>query len=149
MQNIKFVLIGDGPGLSIVATNVKNNHLGGFVSLLGRVDNVNDLVSIFDIGIIPWIEDPVSSNILPTKLFEYMSSKVVVLAPNFGEFKRIIQNNYNGFLFSSFNEAVKYILFNRSHPQISKVISEHAYKQYKELYDPSLYVHKLLDAVRS
>lgn len=94
LKNIKFLLVGDGDGLKLIKESIKKNNLHKNAMLIGRVKNVSEVISIFDVGMIPWVKDGVSETILPTKLFEYMQARKYTIAPEFGEFE-ITQSKFN------------------------------------------------------
>jgi glycosyltransferase involved in cell wall biosynthesis len=109
MKNIKLLIAGDGPGLELLKCEVVARGVDSQVIFLGKITNVTEFIQHIDIGLIPWTYNEVTSNILPTKLFEYMFFGKPVIAPNFNEFMKIIKNQHNGMIFSKISEIVPII----------------------------------------
>ena len=77
-----------------------------------RIDNVNykgrvpyhklpEAIETATIGLIPWLPTVQHLNAAnPNKVFEYMASSIICVAPRFGMFKKLFENSDLGFLFS-------------------------------------------------
>ena len=84
------------------------------------------------IGIIPKVQNKFSS---PLRIYEYMSTSNIVIAPNSPTIKEIIKDGYNGFLFEEdskkhFLTSIKRVL---SLPEKElQQIAQNAYNSSKE-----------------
>lgn len=102
---LKMGVIGGGEGLAIIEKYIEKNNLQDLVHCFGFVKNPAPLLQLADSAIIPWEEDIMTKTMLPTKLFEYLSLGIPVIAPNFGEFERVLQHKKTALLYNSLDEA--------------------------------------------
>jgi len=73
------------------------------------LENIPDLISDFDIGVMPLTNDNFSRGKCAMKALEYMSMEIPVIASAVGENNYVIKNGFNGFLASNEDDWVKYI----------------------------------------
>jgi len=147
VPNLKILLIGDGVGLPILKSEVKKLGIENQVIFTGRVKDVSNIIKILDIGIIPWEKDLMTETILPTKLFEYMNAGKAVLAPNFGEFKSMIEKNKIGLLYDSPKDFISKIIFINKHKRLIAELGNSAFKIYKNKYNLGDYSKKLTNFI--
>ena len=67
------------------------------------------LVSDFDIGVMPLLDEPFARGKCAMKILEYMAMGIPVVASPVGENKYVIINSYNGFLAANDNEWIEYL----------------------------------------
>lgn len=143
LKKVKILLVGNGPSMNVVEEFILNSNMKKVVLIERNPKDTGKLMSKIDIGLIPWLKDEMTVTMLPTKFFEYVIAKKAVIAPNFGEFQRVVKNNVNGVLFNSIEEIPSLIenLLEDSHKKID--IEERQYQNYQRLYSPDIIQHKL------
>jgi len=81
--NIILVLVGKGPDLLYVSKFAKENGLEGKVVYLGVKNDkkkLAEILSVADVGVVPYDDDPRLKNTLPAKFFEYCACNLPVIA---------------------------------------------------------------------
>jgi len=108
-QDLRLVIVGDGPAAPGLMRQVSTLKLNGKVKFLGLVprDRLATVVCGFDIALQP-SSVPYAS---PLKLFEYMALGRAIIAPDQPNIREILTHERNALLFepnnpSSFREAV-------------------------------------------
>ncbi len=92
-DQIKFVLIGDGPEYEKISKQVERENLGNIVFLLGAKNNVIEHLKKIDVVLLcSYIEG------LPLAPLEAFSQGVPVIATNIDGTNEEINNGYNGYL---------------------------------------------------
>nr|WP_255455361.1 glycosyltransferase [Salipiger sp. PrR002] len=80
--NVELMLVGEGPA----ATEIRQQGLD-FVHLYGHVDNVDELISVCDVGILP---STFIGESMPLVLLEMMALAKPIIATNVGEIPEMI-----------------------------------------------------------
>ena len=96
--NWQVVLIGEGPERSRLETTIGELGLRERVKLLGHRDDVKDLLSQFEIFVLPSLSEGMSNTLL-----EAMAAGVPVVASDVGGNREIIDAGLSGLLFPSGN----------------------------------------------
>lgn len=126
IDNVHFLMVGEGPMLSSSKEFVKRNGMSECITFTGDVpyEYVPEYIAAMDIVTMP------SSNIYgsPIKIFEYMAMQKPIIAPNVGPVQEIIHDGYNGILIKPGNKdaiynKIMYLLKNRN---LAEKISENA-----------------------
>lgn len=94
-NGVKLLLVGDGPDKNKMELLAKELNISDMVMFMGTRPDINELLSVMDVFVLPSISEGISLSIL-----EAMASHVPVIASNVGGNPEII-NNENGMLFSS------------------------------------------------
>ena len=89
----RLLLVGDGPEMSVVREQVAAADLGGAVEFLGQVDNLEDVLPVADMLLLPSLHESFGLVAL-----EAMACGVIPLATNRGGAGEFIQDGQNGFL---------------------------------------------------
>jgi glycosyltransferase involved in cell wall biosynthesis len=113
------------------------------VHLLGSVpfDEMPSILKGFDVAIIPFKKDEVSSTIFPLKLFEYLGSGIPVVSTNFNEDLKDFTQNTVAYCANAgeFSDALHDAIFNESVDRKSnriKIAKENTWeKRAKEFAD--------------
>lgn len=92
-SEIGFILVGDGVNFETITNRVKNEKLSN-VYLTGKVDYVESLINISNIGILLSPNGEGISN----AIMEYMLLGRPVIATDIGGNPEIVKNNINGYL---------------------------------------------------
>lgn len=103
IPQVRFLFIGDGPEYLNFKKSIERNELTEYFILTGRItaSNIPKFLNLMDIGLIPDSNEYGS----PVKLFEYMSMKVVPVAPDLPPVLDIIENERTGLIFKRRNET--------------------------------------------
>lgn len=144
LKNFNVTLIGSGEGLFLIEKFVKENHLKDQVIIKGHVKDPLEELKHANVGIIPWKQDIMTSTMLPTKLFEYLSLGLPVIAPDFGEFKRILSHKKNALLFSNSEECVNFVKLLAENNNLRRDLSENGKKLYEDFYQTNILNEKFL-----
>jgi glycosyltransferase involved in cell wall biosynthesis len=92
--NVLFLLLGDGPLRSALEQKAAEKGISGYVRFLGYRSDVENLIPLFDIGILCS-----EVEVHPISLIEMMACGVPVAAPKTGGIPEIIRDRVNGLLF--------------------------------------------------
>jgi len=110
--NINLKIIGDGEQKNELQKKANNN-----IKFVGYKphNEIEQLLKNIKLAVIPNIKDISTKFSTPIKLYEYMMSSTIVLAPNIPTIKEIIKDGENGFLFEiedkkSFLKKLNYVL---------------------------------------
>lgn len=126
IPQLHIIIAGDGDGLALLQKKVKDVNLEQCLTFTGRIPDVYEIVTIADVCIIPWKKNVLSQTILPTKLLEYMSFGVAIIAPAFGEFKKSIINGETGLLYSDSTELNNALVQLYADPKKRKLLAQNA-----------------------
>lgn len=108
-NGLHLLLVGNGPSQITLEGQIKENNLGNFISLPGRIphNKMKDLISTMDIAVSPKATFYAS----PMKILEYMAMSKPIIAPKMMNIKDLIDDNKEGILFEQENkEALKQAL---------------------------------------
>ncbi len=143
-QNIKLVIVGDGPEKKSLEHLSQELGIQEAVMFAGERLDATGFFSLFDIFVLPSLSEGISMTIL-----EAMASNTPVIASNVGGNNELITHGVNGFLFESedLDGLVQIILQVLQHPEDArnaaqksreKVECEYSFErmvsQYEEIY---------------
>lgn len=148
-SSIKVVFLGDGPMRNYLEKAFRKPEL---VDLAGRF-NRNDLGSLVDpssdILILPpkTKEDMILTGGLSTKLFDYLSMKMPILAPSGGEIGAVLKDGNNSVLYSTddcqdFAHCVNRLV---GSPDAMRYISDRSYDDFVKNYSWKARMAQLID----
>src|SRR5699024_898347 len=95
IQNILYIIIGQGPLERDLKTKVQNSELKNKVLFLGYQENISELLNIADVFIFPSFREG-----LPVSIMEAMANGLPILASNIRGNKDLVTDGVNGNLFS-------------------------------------------------
>jgi len=98
LSNVHLVLAGDGPERAHLEEQILKHGLSKKVHLLGRRDDIPQIMNLLDIFILPSFSEGLSNTLL-----EAMSCGTPVVACDVGGNKEIIRQDITGFLYESNN----------------------------------------------
>lgn len=93
-KNLRLVLVGDGPEKRNLESVRKRLPCGDRVVFLGEREDVNKILSAFDLFVLPSRNEGISNTIL-----EAMATGLPVIATNIGGNPELVKNGHSGFLF--------------------------------------------------
>lgn len=149
MPDLKFIIIGDGEALADVKKRVAELEITDKVRFTGQTKLSDAILSLCNAGIVPWERNDMTETMLPTKLFSYMVNALPVIAPNYGEFSRVIQNRINGILYESidhFYESLIYLYQNRDQ---TAAMGGKAYNTFQNYYTVNIISSKIKKLVHA
>ncbi len=93
--NFKILIVGNGPGLSLLIKRATDYGLKEHILFTGFVSETDYPMYLrsMDAGFYESINHPAYIVMMPTKLIEYMASSLPIIAGNIGEAKRTFHNN--------------------------------------------------------
>lgn len=102
-NNIKLLIIGEGPDLDHLKELVIKRKLSKYISFLGNIphDEIIQYYSVIDIIILPRVNNKVNNLVTPLKPLEAMSCGKVVIASNLKALKELITDGETGLLFKA------------------------------------------------
>ncbi|OGG87179.1 hypothetical protein A3B87_03085 [Candidatus Kuenenbacteria bacterium RIFCSPHIGHO2_02_FULL_39_13] len=106
-NNIKFIIIGDGPERRTLTELIENYKLNDSVYLLGIIDGAAQYLKAFDIFVLPSIKEG-----LVYTLIEARAAGRPIIATNVGGNPEIVEHNKNGLLVAAkdFNALAENII---------------------------------------
>lgn len=144
LKSFKLFVIGSGEGLALVEAFISKNSLSDIVYCLGHVKNPTAILKKADAAIIPWKQDIMTLRMLPTKLFEYLSMGIPIVAPDFGEFSKVLKNQKTALLYSSENELFDKVLQLQKDEKLRSTLGQAGEALYTLKYKPEILDQKFL-----
>lgn len=99
-NNIKFLIVGDGPYLNVVKENLREDIVKGNVVLLGKSDKVPELLLSSDIFVFPSLHENLSNALL-----EACSASLPCIATNVGGNPEVIIHKHTGIIIDPYNST--------------------------------------------
>lgn len=142
-KNIKFVIVGDGAYLDLMREKLKDQIDNKQVFLLGYRKDVNQILQMCDVFVLPTLHETLS-----VALLEASQAGLALIASNTGGVPEIVENNFNGFLFTpgSVKELTAAIFKSCSNKNLTKTFGNNARLRVSEKFSSHEIVAKL-DAV--
>ena len=111
---------------------VEESGLQEFVKIIDKVDDVRDLISITDLGLLT----SRYSEFICRIVMEYMAFKVPVVAPDLNVIPEVVEDNKTGFIYdlNDSNSAVEYILNLTEDKELRKQMGESAFERLNEFF---------------
>lgn len=132
IPNAYFVMVGNGDLQDKIRSQIKINHLDNCFLLTGWVDNPNDFMSLFDVGMLlsRWEG-------LGLVLLEYMLSGVPIIATNVGGIPNVVINKKTGLLVSQDNveEIVKNTILLHDNENLRRELIDNGLNEVKEKFN--------------
>lgn len=141
-DNIKLLLVGDGKLYGEYENIIKREHLDSNIKLLGKRDDINEILSITDIYLASSIREG-----LPVNIMEAMYKGVPIIATNNRGHRDLIKDNLNGKIIdnnvSELVEQIKELLYSKEKQQefqnnckkvIDKYILNNVMESMKKIY---------------
>ncbi len=118
--DIVYLIIGDGVEKELIQNEIDSNNLKNVILIppVSR-DQIIDYVGLFDVMIIPLVNNELFKITIPSKLYESMAAEIPVLLCVNGEAKSVVENYNCGFFVEPGNvrmlaEKVKHFFNNKN-----------------------------------
>lgn len=138
-----FVLLGSENQIKYkdVQNRIAKLGLENEVTIINKVDDVRELISITDIGIL----SSRFSEFICRIALEFMAFKVPIVAPNVNVIPTIVGSYDNGFIYNlnNFTEASDYILKLIDDDNLLKKMGENSNKRIQDNYDISIFDNQI------
>jgi glycosyltransferase involved in cell wall biosynthesis len=133
-KNIRLLIVGDGDQKETLCGQAKILGIYPQVKIVGFRNDVNEILSIIDIFILPSLSEGLS-----LALLEAMAAAKPIIASNVGGNREAIKNGHNGLLVSplSIQEILNAILDLYNNRELGIQIGNNAYIDAKEKYSLS------------
>ena len=131
INNIKVVVVGEGPERKNLEELVKNYNLQKNIDFVGFKSDIWNWFNISRINILTSEREGV-----PYSVIESMACGTPVIASNCGDIKDIIIDNYNGLLINRYNDAKTYskkIIYLLKNPILLERLSQNAVESIKNI----------------
>ncbi|MCP1772673.1 glycosyltransferase involved in cell wall biosynthesis [Neisseria perflava] len=106
-QNVRLLIVGDGPEYESIHSNIASNSLLDAVTFAGAVqpEDVPHWLGQMDIAVAPY---PQMDNFYfsPLKIYEYMAAGIPVVATRVGHLENVVSDGINGILVEAENPTV-------------------------------------------
>ncbi len=138
--NLVFLIIGDGPLLDTLESEIRENELEGVVRLLGSRSDIPEILSCSEIYVMPSLYEGLSISLLET-----MASEKPIVTTNVNGIQGVIEDGYNGLLVSPKKEAelARALSLLLKDPQMAAKLARMARKTVEEEYDIRLHVRRI------
>jgi glycosyltransferase involved in cell wall biosynthesis len=100
-SNSRLWIIGSGTYIKELKQLANHLKVNEFITFFGwkNLTEINDLLSMSDIALIPHLKSEQSDNSSPNKLFQYMYAQKPILASNCNSIRRIIEETDTGVVY--------------------------------------------------
>ena len=142
MTNVKLLLVGQGPLYEEYLNVIKDNNLEENIKLLGRREDINEILSITDIYLASSLREG-----LPVNIMEAMYKGIPVIATDNRGHRDLIEDNTNGFLVNDIdrildkikelinNNSIKEKIIKKEKKDINKYTINSVIKEMKKIYE--------------
>ena len=143
-KDVTFLTIGDGPNISEVKKMIKKGN-NQFFRFLGRQQDVESIVNIFDVGVLSTYTEGISNSIM-----EYMALGKPVIATDGGGTKELIVNKETGFTIQPQNvrQLAEKMMFLLDNPEEAKKMGKKGKERIEECFSISKMVNRTLQLYR-
>ncbi len=137
-------IVGSGPETDHLKKISGELYTKGAIQFLGEIDNVSEVLNKTDILLITSIHEGI-----PTVLLEAMYFGKIVISRSVGGIPEVIDNNINGFLYSSVAEAISLITEIYENPSKFNYIRTNAKNMVKNNYSYTIQAKKYMAIYRT
>jgi len=141
------LILKDLMSLTLIGIDGKSLNLPVNALPWSETTEVN-LISKFDIGIMPLQDGPFERGKCGYKLIQYMACGIPVIGSGVGENKNIIEHGKNGFIANSPSEWMKYLLVLINDPNLRKSMGSEGRKKVINRYTTQATAPKLVNSFR-
>lgn len=137
-NDVKFVIIGDGPEKNNLVIEIKKYGLEDVVLLLGHIEDAAKYLLAFDVFVSPSRKEG-----LPYTLLEAQQVKLPIIATAVGGVPSLVKNGYNGIVVppDDFSSLANAMLYGLKHTEEMRIMA----KKTTEFHDLSRMLNKTED----
>jgi len=144
VRNVFFIIAGKEEKIKFfeIKKIAKEYKLENKLLILPKISDIQNVINLFDIGIITSIESETISRVL----FEYMYLKKPVIGTNINAIGEIIENGKNGFIIKpyEYKKLARYIIKLLNDSGLREKMGETSYRIYQEKYSEKVFYQKYL-----
>lgn len=147
-SNIELRIVAGGRWLPQVEELLKTQYAGQPIQICPWVEHqkMPEFLQNADIGLLPLIQDTLwTKSKSPTKLFEYLSTGLPVVASPTGEINYVLKDGETGLLAKDKKEFIQKMELLIQNPQLQKTLGENARRKVEEEYSLDILSKKLYD----
>jgi glycosyltransferase involved in cell wall biosynthesis len=136
-MNIEFHIAGSGESLDELMNIAKNSNVSNKIKFTGeyKFEDLNQIISQFDVGVIPYQINDFNNYTIHNKIFDYFSAGKPVLVSETKPFKRIISETSAGISDNCENiESIKNAILDFKNHDIIKM-AENGRKAFESKYN--------------
>jgi len=139
-NNIKFLIVGDGPYLNVVKENLADEIMKGDVVLIGKSDKVPELLLSSDIFVFPSLHENLSNALL-----EACAASLPCIATNVGGNPEVIIHDQTGILIDPYNsmqlkEAIETLVESE---RLRSEYGRRAYERIRKNFSQEIIIEKI------
>ncbi len=144
-KDVTFIAVGDGAKLEQCKTMVVPEY-ANYIKFLGKQENVESIVNIFDVGVLATFTEGISNSIM-----EYMALSKPVIATDGGGTRELVTESVTGFLVGvtdprSIAERIDFLL---DHPQKAEEMGKAGRKRLETDFNLEKMADNFIEAYRS
>ncbi len=134
-NNVKFFFAGEDLSNGYIQRYAKDKGLDKYIVFAGYCDNIPEILSIFDIFILPSLWEG-----LPTSIIEAMAMGLPIIASNVGGIPELIDDGVNGILIEpqSTQQIASSILYLLKNRDVAKEMGERNVIRARQSHDISI-----------
>lgn len=147
-SNIELHMVAGGRWLPQVEELLKTQYTAVPIQICPWVEHqkMPEFLQKADIGLLPLIQDTLwTKSKSPTKLFEYLSTGLPVVASPTGEINYVLKDGETGLLAKEKNEFIQKMELLIQNPQLRKSLGENARRKVEEEYSQEILSERLYE----
>ena len=150
-NNLFFILSGSQEQVKYVDVEKKINDskINGNVKIINRVNDVREIISITDIGLL----SSRFSEYICRIAMEFMSFKIPIVAPNVNVIPEVVDSNENGFIYqlNDSKQAADFIVTLANDPNLMTIMGNNSFNRMNQFYDISVFdkqIKSILESIK-
>ena len=126
-----------------------NSKINENVKIINRVNDVREIISITDIGLL----SSRFSEYICRIAMEFMSFKIPIVAPNVNVIPEVVDSNENGFIYqlNDSKQAADFIVTLANDPNLMTIMGNNSFNRMNQFYDISVFdkqIKSILESIK-